>query len=145
MADAFDLLCSLYGSVTITRAVKDEVEARPKLPGARELDAAMRDGWIRVAPTPLDTWKFAQLGPGEASTLALASMHAGALVLMDDALGREQAAELGLEVLGLVGVLRAARKARLIEDVRPLVERLARRGFTVARDELREELEPPTG
>jgi predicted nucleic acid-binding protein len=97
----FDRLRSLFGSVTITRIVKDEVMAGGESPGARELDAAMREGWIRVAPAPLTTWRFAELGAGEASSIALASEHEGAaLLLMDDKLGREQAAELGLPTIG---------------------------------------------
>jgi hypothetical protein len=114
--DAFDVLRQLFGTVTITRIVKDEVAAGGTLPGARELDAAMRQGWIRVAPTPPETWTFASLGAGEASTIALALQHAGAaLVLMDDTLGREQAVALGLKVTDLPGVLHAAKRARLID------------------------------
>jgi predicted nucleic acid-binding protein len=134
-AHAFDLLRRVYGKIFVTRAVKDEVMAGGRLPGARELDAAMREGWIRVEPTPADTWRFPELGTGEASTIALALQHPNAVVLMDDALGCAQAASLGLATTGVVGVLDAAQRARLIEDVEPLVERLARRGFIVARDE----------
>jgi uncharacterized protein len=141
-AGVFDLLRRLYGTVTITRAVKDEVMAGVALPGARELDAAMREGWIRVEPTPLDTWRFAELGPGEASTIALALRHPGAIVLMDDALGRAQAAAVGLAATGLAGVLLAAHRARLIDAVEPLVARLAHRGFTIRRDELNESFQP---
>jgi hypothetical protein len=45
--------------------------------------------------------EYPELGDGEASTLALALERNGALVLMDDAAGRECAAALGLQVLGL--------------------------------------------
>ncbi len=41
-AGAFDVPRRLFGTVTITRLVKDEIESRPRRPGARELDAAMR-------------------------------------------------------------------------------------------------------
>jgi predicted nucleic acid-binding protein len=136
-AGAFELLRELFEIVTITRLVKDEVTARSELPGAPELEAAMRAGWIRVAPAPPDTWKFTQLDAGEASTIALALAHPGALVLMDDTLGRGQAALLGLEVLDLAGLLLAAQRAGLIERVHPLVERLARRGFVIPEDALR--------
>ena len=101
-AGALHLLRDLFGIVTITRLVKDEITGHPHRPGAPELDAAMRDGWVRVAPAPLETWRFTGLDSGEASTIALAVEHAGALVLMDDALGREQAAERGLELLDVV-------------------------------------------
>src|SRR5688572_1001715 len=133
-AGVFDVLRGLFGTVTITKLVKDEIEARERLPGARELDAAMREGWVRVAPIPLETWQLAQIDAGEASTIALALQHEGALVLMDDALGRAQAADRGLEVLDLAGLLLAAKRARLVEAVRPLVSRLARRGFTLPDD-----------
>ena len=134
MAAAFDLLRGLFGTVTITRLVKDEVTARADRPGAHELDGAMRAGWIRVAPTPLATWRFDQIDAGEASTIALAAEHQGALVLMDDALGRAQAAAAGLEVIDLAGVLLAAKRAKLIDAVQPLVTRLAGRGFTLAEE-----------
>jgi predicted nucleic acid-binding protein len=133
-AGAFAVLRELYGTVTITRLVKDEVARGADLPGARELEDAMRAGWIRVAPTPLETWRFAELDAGEASTLALASAHEGALVLMDDARGRAQAAALGLEVLDVADVLLAAKRAGLVAAVRPLVARLTQRGFTLRPD-----------
>jgi predicted nucleic acid-binding protein len=135
-ARAFHVLRELYGTVTITRLVKDEVTGHRDRPGARELEAAMRAGWIRVAPAPPETWAFPALDPGEASTIALARERLGALVLMDDALGREQAAALGLEVLGLTGVLLAAKSAGVVKHVRPLLERLARRGFVLPDGEL---------
>lgn len=112
-ARAFHVLRELYGTVTITRLVKDEVTGHADRPGARELTAAMREGWIRVAPAPPETWAFPALDSGEASTIALARAHANSLVLMDDALGREQAAALGLEVLKTADVLLAAKRAGL--------------------------------
>ena len=133
-AGAFELLRGLFGTVMITRLVKDEVTGRPDRPGARELDAAMREGWVRVAPAPLETWRFESLDAGEASTIALAAQHEGALVLMDDVRGRQQAGELGLEVLDVPGLLLAAKRARLVDAVQPLVSRLARRGFTLPED-----------
>ena len=50
--EALELLRDLFGTVMVTRLVKDEVAGEPDRPGARELDAAMRAGWLRVAPAP---------------------------------------------------------------------------------------------
>jgi predicted nucleic acid-binding protein len=136
---ALDLLRELFGSVTITRLVKDEVTGRGDRPGARELDGGLREGWIRVAPTPMETWAFEQIDAGEASTLALAEQHPGALVLMDDVRGRARAAEMGVEVLDVAGLLLAAKRAGLIDAVQPFVRRLSRSGFTLA-DEARRSL-----
>jgi predicted nucleic acid-binding protein len=125
------VLRELFGTVTITRLVKDEVTARSDRPGARELDAAMRAGWIRVAPAPPETWQLREIDFGEASTIALAAEHEGALVLMDDTLGTAHTAARGLEVMGLGDLLLAAKRAGLIEAVQPLLIRLQRRGFTL--------------
>ena len=133
-AGALHLLRELFETVTITRLVKDEVAGGPRRPGARELDAAMREGWLRVAPAPPETWRLTGIDAGEASTIALAAQQQGALVLIDDALGRAQAAAQGLEVLDLAGLLLAAKRAGLVEAVRPLLTRLARRGFTLPND-----------
>jgi len=133
-AGALHLLRELFGTVTITRLVKDEITGHPRRPGAQELDAAMREGWIRVAPAPPETWGITGIDAGEASTIALAAQHEGALVLIDDVLGRAQAAALGLEMLDLAGLLLAAKRARLVEAVKPLVSRLAHRGFTIPKD-----------
>jgi uncharacterized protein len=137
-AGALHLLRELFETVTITRLVKDEVAGSPQRPGARELDAAMREGWLRVAPAPPETWRLTGIDAGEASTIALAAQREGALVLIDDALGRAQAAAQGLEVLDLAGLLLAAKRAGLVAAVRPLLTRLARRGFTLPRDTRRE-------
>jgi predicted nucleic acid-binding protein len=133
-AGALPLLRELFGTVTISRLVKEEVTGHAQRPGARELDAAMREGWVRVAPAPPATWELKGLDSGEASTLALAAEQEGALVLMDDAQGRAQAAALGLEVLDLAGVLLAAKRARLVTAVRPLLAQLVRRGFTLPKE-----------
>jgi predicted nucleic acid-binding protein len=134
VAGAFPVLRELFGTVMITRLVKDEIMGHRDRPGAHELEAAMREGWIRVAPAPLETWRMTGIDAGEASTIALAEQHEGALVLMDDALGRAQAAALGLETHDLAGLLLRAKRARLVAAVRPLVARLARRGFTIPKE-----------
>jgi predicted nucleic acid-binding protein len=133
-ADLLHVLRELFGTVTITRLVKDEMTGGGRRPGVEMLDAAMRDGWLRVAPAPLETWRLTGIDAGEASTIALAAQREGSLVLIDDGLGRAQAAALGLEILDVPGILLAAKRARLVRAVRPLVARLARRGFTIPDD-----------
>ena len=138
---AFDLLRRLFVRVTVTAAVRDEVLAGGELPGASELAAAIRDGWIEVAPTCRGA-EFAELGAGEASTLALALNHAGTcLGLMDEPLGRSHAKAHGLVVTGVAGVLLAAKGARLVHSVRPFFDRLERSGFRLSNEIVRAMLE----
>ncbi len=54
-------------------ALRDEVLASGERPGARELDEAIRAGWIIVVNAPFDASVFPDLGAGEASTLCFAS------------------------------------------------------------------------
>ncbi len=131
-AECLDLLRALFGTVVVTRAVVDEVMAGDLRPGQAEVSAAMRAGWLRVAPTPLATWRLSGLDPGEASTLALVSEHAGsALVLMDDALGRERAAALGIEAWDVADVLLRAKREGLVARIGPALTRLERKGFVL--------------
>jgi predicted nucleic acid-binding protein len=137
VAEELQVLRKLYGRVTITRVVKEEITARENLADAPRLEAALREGWLRVAPTPLDTWRYTNLDAGEASTIALALRHENALALMDDARGREQAAALGLEVIGLTDVLLAAKLAGVLGRIKPILKRLKQRGFIVPEASLR--------
>lgn len=130
---ALEWLRELFGTVLVSRAVVDEVVAGGDRPGANELTAAMRAGWIRVAPTPMATWRFPDLDVGEASTIALAEERVpAALVLMDDALGQQRAAARGIEFADSAGLLLAAKRAELVDTIAPLFDRLARKGFTIA-------------
>ena len=136
-AGASGLLRELFLKVTVTAAVRDEVLAGGALPGARELEAAMRDGWIVVTPNPDDP-EYVDLGAGESGTLALARSHPGAcLVLMDDPLGRSHARVHDLAVTGLAGVLLAARHAGLAGSIRPFFERLERSDFRLSGETVR--------
>ncbi len=134
-AGAFGLLKELIDRVTVTVAVRDEVLAGRDLTGARELKAAVREGWIRVVRNPAGFPAFPELGPGEATTLALASRHRGdCLVLMDEPLGRARAAELGVAVTGLAGILLAAKRARIVKKIRPFFERLEVSDFRISNE-----------
>jgi hypothetical protein len=141
----FELLRELFGKVTITASVRDEVMARPGLPGAGEVAQAIADGWISVRPDPRVTDEPAELGTGEASTLALSRTYEGpCLVLMDDRVARTRAREVGVTVTGVGGLLIAARRAGLVGDVRPVLEGLTRSGFRLS-DEIMAAIVEATG
>lgn len=123
-AAVFDLLHDLFGNVTITKAVRDEVIAGGELPGASKLTAAIEAGWIEVVRNPSGANRFPELDAGEASTLALAFKHQGeCLVLMHALAGRAYAREHGITVTGLAGVLLASKRVRLVKRIRPFFGR----------------------
>ena len=141
-AGAFHLLRKLFGRVTVTPVVRDEVLAGGSLPGARELAEAIASGWIEVAGAHGDVAPFADLDAGEASTLALAVESPGrCLVLIDEPLGRAHAHAYGIAVTGLAGVLLAAKRAGFIPSVRPLFERLEASNFRLSGEVIRAVLE----
>lgn len=150
-AGAFHLLRGLFGEIAVTAQVRDEVLAGGELPGASELANAIRDGWIKVKHIGTEAPSLRDLDAGEASTLTLAVSHDGpCLVLMDELAGRSYAGALGLRVTGLAGVLLAAKKAHLVDSVRPFFERLEKSNFRLSTAIVRAvfqqagEAEPPT-
>lgn len=133
-AGEFDLLRKLFGQITVTDAVRDEVLSGGELPGSRELRDAILTGWAVVVNAPFDATAFPGLGAGEASTLDFAISHpAPCLVLMDDLSGRSHARAHRLAHTGLAGVLVAAKKQGLVSSVRPSLEKLAASNFRLSR------------
>lgn len=129
-AGGFDLLRRLFGALCVTAAVRDEVLAGGGRPGAGELQAGLDAGWIRVIESVPDDPLFADLGEGEASTLRAAlSAGAGTLVILDDRKGREAATACGIEHVGTLGVIVAAKQRGLIKATRPYFARLVEHGF----------------
>ena len=137
-AEAFQLLRTLFGQVTVSTTVRDEVLAGGDRPGVRDLSSAIRDGWIRVDEVEPIAPDAANLDVGEASTLTLAVEHSGrVLVLMDEMIGRSYARALDLNVTGLVGVLLAAKREGLVPSLRPFLERLQKSNFRLSEDLVR--------
>ena len=97
--------------------------------------AAFADGLLRVEDDPLQiSGALAQvrLDDGERSALALALLRR-AVVLVDERRGRACAVDLGLHVLGTLGLLVRAREQGLIDRVRPLADALLASGYYLAR------------
>ncbi len=129
-AGAFCLLRQLFGEITVTTSVRDEILAGGTLPGALELAEAMDEGWIKLADVPASEVSFADLGAGESGTLNLAISHSGpCLVLMDELSGRWHANSHGLACAGVAGILLAAKQNRLVTSVRPFFDQLEKSNF----------------
>lgn len=120
-----DLLRELYGEVCIPNAVWQEVVVDGAgLPGA-ELVARAR--WIkrRKAKNAMLVRALRQdLDAGEAEAIVLAGELKAELLLMDESLGRETARHLGLQFIGIVGILLEAKHTGHIEAIKPLLDAL---------------------
>jgi predicted nucleic acid-binding protein len=120
-----DLLPRLYGELTVPEAVWREVVLEGQgQPGAEEIERA---SWIQVrSVTNRDLAQALQqeLDAGEAEAIALALEMGAEFLLMDERLGREAALHMGVQCVGLIGVLIEAKHKGLISSVRSLLDAL---------------------
>lgn len=127
-----DLLQAVAGRVTVPAAVVWELSEGKRL--GIELPNVAALEWVDIrrpastAALPL----VSELGPGETEVLMLALESPGAVVVLDDGLARFVAETVGIKLTGTLGVLRDAKQAGLIPEVKPLLDRLQEIGFWLA-------------
>jgi predicted nucleic acid-binding protein len=72
------------------------------------------------------------LDAGEASAILLAEQTDCRFLLIDERRGREIARRRGLPVVGLAGILLAAKQSGLLESVGPVLADLSRQGYRLS-------------
>jgi uncharacterized protein len=128
-----DLLGALFGETYVPPGVVAELQTpRRRFP---TLDVTTVPS-IRVR-APTDNSLVAELNrtldAGESEAIALAIELGAATLLIDEASGRNEARRRGLAVIGVIGILRDAKRAALIPVVKPLLDELvAGLGFFIA-------------
>ena len=127
--DQLSLLSRLFRDVFVPPAVWSEATCDPKAAGAATILAS---SWIKVrAPRVVPP---STLGLGEREAMGLAAeLHA--VLVVDDGGARAAALAMGIKITGMLGVLRRAKRERMIAEVRPVIERMRENGLRVA-DEL---------
>lgn len=121
----FELLYRLFGEILIAESVWSELNAFGKhWPGR---DEVARASWIQRRSTSDKALVAAlqrDLQSGEAESIALAVEFDAELILLDEKDGRHAAQQLGLRVLGVIGILIRAKSAGMIERVQPYLDAL---------------------
>lgn len=101
---------------------------------AGPLGKALDDGWLSVA-TPaggVESLYFNRaLDRGESEAIRLAEER-DAILLIDDRRGRAAAKHRALRVIGTGGILLAAKKRGVLEDVGPVLVDLAKAGYRLS-------------
>ena len=81
-----------------------------------------------------------QLDEGESAVIALAAELEDPVVVLDDKKARRVARQMGLRVVGTVGLLLRAKREHMVPEVKSLLESLARGGFRLSKELHREAL-----
>lgn len=134
IVDHLWLLKAIYQTVVIPDVVTSELAAASN----PTISATLQLGWIQtqiLANSQLadQLQKERGLDAGEAHAIALALELQADDLLIDERLGRQEAARLGLPIIGILGVLLIAKKRSLIPQVQPVIDALINRaGFRVS-------------
>ncbi len=124
-----ELLHQLYGEITITPAVERELFAIDE-----QGDAIKHIEWIKVV-TPTDQKMILKLledlDLGESESIALALEHTAKYLIIDEYLGRQIADQLGIRIVGILGILIQAKQEGLITEVKMHIEQLRKIGFRI--------------
>jgi predicted nucleic acid-binding protein len=132
-----DVLRRLYGEIIVPAAVAEELRVGRQLSFDCPQLAALP--WVHIEPLPGNASPMVvpDLGPGEAELIALARLHPGCVVVIDETLGRHIAKLNGLAVTGTVGVLLRAKQRGHIASLTGSLNRLLAEGFWLDDDTFR--------
>ncbi len=124
-----ELLPPVLGEIIVPNTVARECLHDPGKPGARAIREAFRGRLLIKHSDPLPVQPaFPILDEGESAAIRLA-LKLSASVLIDEKAGRSIATKLGLSIIGSAGVLLAAKKHGLIQEVKPILEAFASNGY----------------
>ncbi len=121
------------GELELLKEVYEEVVITPLI--AEEYGLETPD-WIRIEQIK-DIQKFKllnlELDKGESSGITLALENAPSLLIIDEKKGRRIAKKLGIKILGILGVMIRAKEIGLITQIKPLIEKLEKVDFRIAK------------
>lgn len=113
-----DLLTRLFGTILVPPAVAAEI---PRLYDFLSVRETANPVMAAVLSTRMDA--------GEAEAIALALEVGNAWVILDDMRARRAAFQLGLRVIGTLGLILRAKQNGVIERVEPLLDEVEEAGF----------------
>lgn len=133
------LLRQQFGEVIVPPAVIDELRLDSDFPGVENIREAISEGWLRreeVANQQVILALRRELDNGEAEAIALAFQLKAELILMDERDGRSVAKSMGLNPIGVLGVLIRAKQNGTIPSVKKILVKLREEAGFYLGDEL---------
>ena len=132
--DMLDILCKFYNEVLLPMAVFNEVCSNPAY--AAEAGAVQKCAFISVKNVndthSVKILRAAGLGLGESEAIALADTLPDSLLLMDERKGRQIAMNMGIQIIGTLGLLLQAKKLGFIKNIKPLLDTLINENIRIS-------------
>ena len=117
-----ELLYKLFGTIITTGEVANEFGL--PLPEWIEIKEPVNKNYQSIIEASVDK--------GEASAIALAVELEDCLLIIDDLKGRKFAHQLGLTIIGTIGILLDAKLAGIIPLVNPLLTKIKETNFRIS-------------
>lgn len=115
------ILNKLFGNITTTSEVAGEFGRL--LPPWIEIKEPINKNYQSIIEASLDK--------GEASAIALAIELDNCLLIIDDLKGRKFAHQLGLTIIGNIGVIVDAKLAGIIPSIKPILSKIKSTNFRI--------------
>ena len=131
LINQIDILQALYNSIVIPQTVADELRASES-PLVVKRWIAQPPDWLEIQSIKIpQEFELGKLDPGEREAILLAEKLKANLVILDDKAARQIATERGLNIIGLLGILKDAAQFDLL-DLKITFEQLQAVGFWVS-------------
>ena len=131
------LLRALYREILVPPAVLAELCLGSRRPGSQQLANAVEQGWLQIKKPSGNTASSLSelvliLDSGEAEAIFLAEEVECRFLLIDERKGRSVAKRRGIPVAGTAGVMLAAKKRGLVDEVMPILKSLEEIGYRIS-------------
>ncbi len=116
-----EILKAIFEQVVVTDEVAEEFGLLPTWIEVKHLKDKQLYNELRL-----------ELGSGEASSIAFATEVEGILLIIDERKGRKKAEELGLSIIGSLGVLLKAKQKGVIPSLLEVIQEIDKTDFRVS-------------
>lgn len=140
------LLWTLFENVMIPQAVYDEIcaESMKHQDEIQTVKEAIRNGNItiyRVNNKEIVDSMYGRLHKGELEVIVGAKERGIKLAVIDDLSARKLADEIMLDTIGIVGLLLAAKRDGIVDEIKPDIDKLRNNGYYISERLYRKVLE----
>ena len=142
-AGKLELLGQFYDEVFLPAAVYNEVCRNPAF--SAEAALIQSCGFIQTKTVrhaqSVKILRSAGLDLGESEAIVLADTLPDALLLIDERKGRQIAQNMGIRIIGTLGILLRAKEIGLIDQIKPLLDTLMKENIRISESLYRSILE----